>query len=144
MGFRPCPKPEKEEKKKPKPIQRKTPIARSNKPIAKSNKPIRKKSSELAKLEKNREPLTKGVCWKCGTPNNLHKHEIYYGDNRKMSMVYNMVVELCGWDHDIGPESVHLDPDHKLDNELKIWGQKKFEEIHPDKNFIAIFGRNYV
>ena len=44
--------------------------------------------------------------------------------------------------HNLSNYGVHFNK--RLDNKLKKWGQKKFEEMYPDLNFLEIFGRNYL
>lgn len=127
------PKPPKKEKKKP------TPMKRS--PLPRGKTKIKKKSAKLAKMERERDALTNGRCWRCGCPYNLHKHEIFFGANRLTSIKWRMVVELCPTCHDVGDDSVHFNKE--FDDELKDWGQRKFEELFPEEDFLKEFGKNY-
>lgn len=82
-------------------------------------------------------------CVVCGTSLNIHKHEIFYGTaNRKLSIKYGLVISLCAKHHNMSNEGIHYNK--KLDLKYKKIGQKKFEKIYPDLDFIKIFGRNYL
>lgn len=119
------PKPDKAEKKK----QSRLPS---------SQKKIKQKSSKLAKLERERKPLTGGKCWVTGTPFGLEKHEIFGGKNRKASMEWGMVIELTREWHD------EADRNAVFRLILQKWGQKQFERLHPGEDFVKIFGKNYL
>ena len=83
------------------------------------------------------------TCLVCGTNQNIHIHEVFYGSaNRKKSIQYGCCVCLCAKHHNMSNEGVHFNK--KLDNELKQLMQKRFKEVYPDKNFLKIFGRNYL
>lgn len=103
-------------------------------------KPKKKRSSKVKKLEKNRVTLTRGECWVCKTQQNLQKHEIFGGRNRQLSMRYGMVVNLCQKHH---TDNTGVHHNSELNEELKRWGQKKFNEIH-EEDFVKIFGKNYL
>ena len=82
-------------------------------------------------------------CLICGTYQNIHKHEIFYGTaNRKLSIKYGLVVPLCARHHNMSNQGVHFNKN--LDIKLRIQGQKAFEFHYPDLDFIKIFGRNYL
>lgn len=118
------PKPEKVEKKR--------------KPPKKNVKPIKQKSPKLGKLERQRKPLTNGRCWVTGTTIDLDKHEIFGGANRQISMKWGMVIELSRKWHDLA----------KLDEFVRLffqkWGQRQFEKMYPEEDFVKIFGTNYL
>ena len=78
------------------------------------------------------------ICGRYGT----EIHHVFFGNpNRKLSDKYGMVVGLC-YHHHRGNKGVHFN--RELDLELKQMAQRRFNEIYPDSDFLAIFGRNYV
>lgn len=82
-------------------------------------------------------------CYFCGTRNNLHIHEVYFGTaNRQKSIKYGCCVSLCAMHHNMSNEGVHFN--RELDLVLKKDMQKKFIEVYPDLDFLKIFGRNYI
>ena len=56
-------------------------------------------------------------CYVCGTTQNIHTHEVFYGRNRQNSIKDGCCVYLCGKHHNLSNEGVHFN--HKLDLELK-------------------------
>lgn len=85
--------------------------------------------------------LTK--CIYCGSHINIHKHEVFFGSNRKKSIKYGLVVPLCRECHQ-GTSGVHGRDGHDLDTYLKKLAQEAFEKEYPDKDFIQEFGKNYL
>ena len=82
-------------------------------------------------------------CYVCGTPFNLHIHEVYFGTGkRQLSIKYGCCVGLCARHHNMSNEGVHLN--RALDLELKRDMQKKFKEVYPALDFLKIFGKNYL
>ena len=78
------------------------------------------------------------ICDRYGT----EIHHIFFGTgNRKLSDEYGLVVGLC-YNHHRGNEGVHFN--RELDMELKRVGQKAFMEHYPERDFLAVFGRNYL
>lgn len=78
------------------------------------------------------------VCGRYGT----EIHHIFFGTaNRKLSDKYGLVVGLCYYHHR-GNQGVHFNRD--LDLELKMIAQRRFNEVYPDIDFLAVFGRNYL
>lgn len=78
------------------------------------------------------------VCGRYGT----EIHHIFFGtSNRKMSEKYRCVIGLC-YEHHRGNTGVHHN--RELDLELKRMAQKRFQDIYPEYDFLAIFGRNYL
>ena len=74
---------------------------------------------------------------------NLHDHHIFFGTaNRKLSEKYGLKVYLCINHHTEGLGAVHKNIDY--DYILKKIAQKKFEETHTRKEFMHIFGRNFL
>ena len=70
-------------------------------------------------------------------------HHIFYGTaNRKQSTKYGCVCGLCR-DHHTGRFGVH-NGNRELDLKLKEMAQRAFINTYPDKDFLAIFGRNYL
>lgn len=82
-------------------------------------------------------------CYVCGTTNNLHIHEVFYGTaNRQKSIKYGCCVSLCANHHNLSNEGVHFNK--ALDLEIKKKMQKRFNEVYPDLDFLKIFGKNYL
>lgn len=83
------------------------------------------------------------ACWVCGTRQNLHTHEVFYGTaNRKKSIKYSLQVKLCGRHHNLSSEGVHFNK--ALDTQLKMFAQKKFEEKYSHEKFMEVFKKNYL
>ena len=81
-------------------------------------------------------------CFITGSQTNLdcHHQHIYHGTgNRKLADKYGCWVWLR---HDIHM-NLH-DRDKELDRYLQQECQKKFEETHTRKEFMAIFGKSYL
>lgn len=72
----------------------------------------------------------------------LEKHHIFGGANRKLSEKYGLWVWLTHDEHNEPPHGVH----HNIQamRELQKQGQLAFMAAYPDKDFQAIFGRNYL
>ena len=78
------------------------------------------------------------ICGRYGT----EIHHVFYGTaNRRLATKYGMVVGLC-YDHHRGRRGVHFDKE--LDTELKRMAQRRFNELFPEDDFLAVFGRNYL
>ena len=78
------------------------------------------------------------VCGRYGT----EVHHVFFGNpNRKWSEKYKLVLGLCYYHHR-GNQGVHFN--RQLDMELKQMAQRRFNETYPDKDFMAIFGKNYL
>ena len=71
----------------------------------------------------------------------LEEHHIYGGPNRAVSEAEGLKVYLCQECHR-GKEGVHRDISKM--RFLQQEGQRKFEEIHTRKQFMKLFGRNYL
>lgn len=77
----------------------------------------------------------------CGNPN-VEEHHVIYGTNhRKLSEKFGLKVYLCN-KHHTGSEGVHHNK--VLDDTLKQYAQKKFEEKYSHEEFMKIFKRNYL
>ena len=82
-------------------------------------------------------------CFICGTRNNLHIPEIYYGTaNRKKSIEYGCYVSLCAYHHNMSDYGVHYNK--ALDLNLKQECQRRFEEIYDNAKFMETFNKNYL
>lgn len=83
-------------------------------------------------------------CLVCGDIRMLHKHHIFYGTaNRKQSEKYGCWCYLCDYHHNKSGNGVHFN--RSLDLNLKRHCQKKWEEIHGDREeFIRTFGKSYL
>ena len=82
-------------------------------------------------------------CFICGTRNNLHIHEIYYGTaNRKKSIEYGCYVSLCAYHHNMSDYGVHYNK--ALDLNLKQECQRRFEEIYDNAKFMETFNKSYL
>ena len=83
-------------------------------------------------------------CYVCGTTQNIHIHEVYFGKNRKKSIEDGCCVYLCGKHHNQSNDGVHFNS--KLDNYLKqdmeiVWC-RHYNKTKED--FIKRYGRNYI
>ena len=83
------------------------------------------------------------VCFVCGNPYSIQKHHIYGGGNRSVSEDNGFWVYLCPRHHTRTIYSVHGDPDHRLDKELKAMCQSIYEREHTREDFIRLIGRSY-
>lgn len=88
------------------------------------------------------------ICWLCGrngSSDQLDKHHIFGGPNRKLSEKYGLVVHLC---HDrchlYGEDAVHNNADTM--RELHEYGQKKAmaDNGWTVEDFRAVFGKSYL
>ena len=83
-------------------------------------------------------------CLVCGTTQNIHIHEVYFGRNRQNSIREGCCVYLCGRHHNQSNQGVHFN------QELNLSIKRLMEATwikHYDKtieDFIKIFGRNYL
>lgn len=83
---------------------------------------------------------TEKVCYITGRTDQLHKHHIFGGANRKISDEYGFWVWLT-YDFHNGNnhEAVHNNPNKGWDLKLKQECQRKYGE-----GFVALIGRNYL
>ena len=78
------------------------------------------------------------VCGRYGT----EIHHVFFGNpNRKLSDKYGLVIGLC-YEHHRGNSGVHHN--RELDLKMKRMAQKVFEQAYPEREFLAVFGRNYL
>lgn len=81
-------------------------------------------------------------CLICGDTYHLELHHIFYGTaNRKLSDKYGLTCYLCKYHH-TGRAGIHFNKE--IDDKVKRFAQTKFEEVYKDKDFLKIFGRNYL
>lgn len=111
----------------------------------------KKKKHHASIIQPNKE-----VCFLCMLMDDDYRtkrteeHHIFYGSaNRKMSEAYGLKVYLCSGHHQYAfennPEAIHGNPtSSNTDLLLKRIAQRKFEEDHSRKEFIKIFGKNYL
>ena len=83
-------------------------------------------------------------CFVCGNPYRPEKHHIYGGGNRSVSENEGFWVYLCARHHTRTIYSVHGDPDHRLDKELKQMCQREFEKNHTREEFRNLIGKSYL
>ena len=81
-------------------------------------------------------------CFICGSENWLESHHIFGGANRCLSEKYGLKVWLCHYCHNEPPQGVH----HNRKNAENLYklGQTAFNLYYPDKDFVSIFGRNFI
>lgn len=102
---------------------------------------LKNKTSELTKLERNRFSLfsnEKTKCYFCGSTYKLTWHEIFSGRNRRNSMKYGLCLRMCLKCHRKYQE------DKNFNEVWHVRGQKKFNDVYPDLDFVEIFGKNYL
>ena len=105
---------------------------------------MKKKSKKLARLERNRISILTDDMEYCYLHKKygmyakaVHKHEIYFGRNRQLSMRYGCVVPLCNECHNKVRNNI------VIDTKLKQECQVKFCEVY-DEDFIEVFRRTYL
>ena len=81
-------------------------------------------------------------CFITGSTENLHRHHIYFGANRRISEENGFYVWLIPEYHNMSDYGVHFDK--AFDLRLKQECQRKYEETHSREEFIALIGRNYL
>ena len=87
-------------------------------------------------------------CWLCGrngSQDQLDKHHIFGGSNRKLSEKYGLTVHLChNRCHIFGKDAVHNSAETM--QELHEYGQKKAMEENgwTVEDFRAVFGKSYI
>lgn len=70
------------------------------------------------------------------------RHHVMFGTaDRKLSEQYGLTVYLC-YDHHRGNQGVHENKD--LNIMLRQEAQKAFIKKYPDKDWMKIFGKNYL
>lgn len=79
------------------------------------------------------------MCHKTG---DLHSHHVFGAANKKWSEKYGLKIWLCPEHHNMSDSGIHFNKD--FDREVKKMAQLWFELEHGHKEFIEIFGRNYL
>lgn len=75
----------------------------------------------------------------------LHKHHVFGGPNRIHSEEYGLTVWLCVEHHETGRNAVHgSGADSQVIGMLHRMGQQAFEMTHTRREWMAIFGKNYL
>jgi hypothetical protein len=99
--------------------------------------------------KRNREKVQKITlqlrkeCYITGQTHDLHKHHVFGGNGRRnISEKYGLYVWLRADWHNMSNYGVHFN--HELDMRLKQMAQIKFEEVYSRKEFIQLFGKNYL
>ena len=88
------------------------------------------------------EPQGAEWCHLCGRRGCLETHHVIGGNpGRKLSERYGLKVHLCYQCHR-GPDGVHANK--KKRRMLQREAQEAFEKEYPGKNWMEIFGRNYI
>lgn len=102
-------------------------------------KPAKKKQK---KAKNNPVPTEQDKCFVCGAIY-AETHEAFHGrGKRQLSIKYGLQCKLCYKHHRDPKTGVHYDP--AFDFFIKQKYQQKFEETHSRKEFIQLFGRNYL
>ena len=83
-------------------------------------------------------------CYVCGTSQNIHIHEVFFGKNRQISIEDGCCVYLCGRHHNQSNDGVHFN--HDLDLQLKRTMEDKWLEYYDKtiEDFIRRYGRNFL
>ena len=99
------------------------------------------KFKKQKRAKNNPKPTINDTCYICNAPY-AQTHEVYYGTGkRQLSIEYGMQCKLCERHH-TGTEGIHKDP--YFDFKVKQLYQKRFEEKYSRKEFVKVFGRNYL
>ena len=88
--------------------------------------------------------MPKGEWWDNERFPGSHRHEVFFGKNRQLSIKYGLVVFLRPELHNMSNDGVHF---NKLsDTALKQIGQRTAMRYYgwTTEDFIRIFGRNYL
>lgn len=87
-------------------------------------------------------------CWACRrlmnvtTEEGLHRHHVFYGNDRSISEKEGLTVWLCPKHHNMSKEGVHFN--QALDLELKRYAQNVYERILGHRAFMEIIGKDYL
>ena len=81
-------------------------------------------------------------CYVTGRTDNLHKHHIFYGPNRKISEKHGFYIWLIPELHNMSDKGIHFDKEFDL--KIKRICQSKYEETHTREEFMQLIGRNYL
>ncbi len=74
----------------------------------------------------------------------LHRHEVFFGQNRQTSLKYGLFVYLMPAMHNMSDMGVHFN--HEFDLRLKRIGQRAAMNHYgwTVEQFVEIFGKNYL
>lgn len=82
-------------------------------------------------------------CAVCGRMDDIHRHHIFYGINKKHSEEYGLVIYLCPYHHNMSDEAIHFNKE--LDLETKQNAERWFiENFGTIEDFRRIFGRSWL
>ena len=85
----------------------------------------------------------KKECYICGSPNDLHRHHIFFGANRRLSEQFGAWVYLCARHHNMSDEGVHFN--RETDLTLKRTAQELWEKEYGTRDdFRRIFGKSWL
>lgn len=84
-----------------------------------------------------------GRCYLCkyyeeDPPIDTARHEVIHGVNRELAKHYGLWIAVCPRHHD----DIHKNPEEY--KWLQEAAQELWECVHPDKDFLTIFGRKYI
>ena len=100
-----------------------------------------KHKRRVPKAKNNPVPTEIEQCFFCDRWGYMQTHECIGGNGRRqLSIRYGLQVKLCDTCHREITDNVRLD----RVQELKQWGQRKFEQEHSRDDFLKLFGRNYL
>ena len=85
---------------------------------------------------------TEKECYITGSTDGLHKHHIYFGQNRQNSEKYGCWVWLRADWHNMADYGVHFNKE--LDVRLKMECQRAFEKLYGHEKFMTVFGKNWL
>lgn len=74
--------------------------------------------------------------------NFLEEHHVFNGPNRKLSEKYGLKVYLCHEHHTGSMNAIHKNAN--IRHEVQKMAQIAFIKRFPDKDFMKIFGKNYL
>lgn len=73
----------------------------------------------------------------------VQEHHVIFGTaNRRLSEKYGLKVYLCLYHHTEGKYAVHNNA--QMANRLKQMAQRAFQKQFPEKDWMEIFGKNYL
>lgn len=81
-------------------------------------------------------------CYITGSTNDLHKHHVYMGSNRKNADKWGCWVWLRADWHNMSNYGVHFNKE--LDLKLKREMQEAFEKKYSHEKFMEVFHKNYL
>lgn len=94
------------------------------------------------------QPRNRSYCYLCNllyeddSYKYTEEHHIFGGPLHKLSEHYGLKLNLCIYHHRESKEAVHKNIE--MNRRIQAVGQKAFMEKYPDKDFMEVFGRNYL